>query len=175
MPVDARHADPGTSDSVGICSFEAAEIGWLREEAIGARRRSGNAEAMTMLDVHRLDDPLLRVARHPRLVGHAVKTLGAPVCLRSSALDVGCGAPSATPSGVMRAALDLGSVPGRPGTGSPGGTLGECRFAGPGETLDLPGGTLQLVLDYARCSDHAAALTTIASDGLWPPAAFCAG
>src|SRR5215831_4117506 len=60
--------------------FSPEEIGWLREEAIGAAR-AGSA----LSGLHR-SDPFARLARHPRILGRVRAVLGEDIAIAASQL-----------------------------------------------------------------------------------------
>jgi hypothetical protein len=170
-----RLLEPDDAGSAAVSSFEVAEISWLREEAIAARRRSGDHAASTVREAHRLEPAFLRVARHPRLLGLAAAVLRAPVRLAASMLHFGWPTILSVPLDGCLVLVDLGCSPDADIETRPCGAIGTVRVAGPAGALVLPGGMLHLSLTYAPRAEQGAALTPIEPDGLWPPAAFCAG
>ena len=83
--------------------FGAEEIGWLREEAIGAAR-AGRALAC----LHR-SDPFGRLARHPRIVARVRAVLGQQIAIAASELAPRGQLPATVPG--LRAVVDLGPSP----------------------------------------------------------------
>ena len=82
--------------------FSPEEIGWLREEAIGAAR-AGRALA----GLHR-SDPFGRLARHPRIVVRVRAALGEDIAVAASALAPRGQLPP--PAAGARVVVDLGPV-----------------------------------------------------------------
>lgn len=179
MPTPAqnenRMPEPDAAWAAAVPGFEAEEISWLREEAIAARRRAGDQSAGTVGDAHRLEPAFLRVARHPRILGLAAGALRAPVTVSASALHFGLPTILRVPPDRFLVLVHLGRSPDADIQARPSGAIGAVRVAGPAEALVLPERVLHLSLTYARRGAQATALTPIEPDGLWPPAAFCAG
>lgn len=172
---DNRVPDHAAARAAAVTGFEAEEVSWLREEAIAARRRSGDQSAGTVTDPHRLEPAFLRVARHPRILALATEALDAPVLLSASALHFGLPTILRAPRGRFLVLVHLGRSPDADIQMQSSGEIGAVRAAGPTEALVLPDRVLHLSLTYARHGARGAALTPIEPDGLWPPAAFCAG
>src|SRR5690349_14162292 len=82
--------------------FSPEEIGWLREEAIGAAR------AGTLAGLHR-SDPFARLARHPRIVARVRAALGEDIAIAASQLALRGQLPP--PAAGLRAVVDLGPSP----------------------------------------------------------------
>jgi hypothetical protein len=170
-----RLPEPEPACAAVVPGFEADEISWLREEAIAARRRFGDHAVGAVSDAHSLEPVFLRVARHPRILELAAAALRAPVRLSASTLHFGLPTILRVPLDRLVFLLHLGRSPDADIQTRISGAIGELRVAGPAAALALPDGVLHLSLTYARSGAQGTALTPIEPDGLWPPAAFCAG
>jgi hypothetical protein len=145
--------------------FSAEEIGWLREEAIGAVR-AGHASG-----VHR-SDPFSRLARHPRLVERVRATLGDDIAIAASHLALRGQLPP-PPTAGMRVVVDLGPSPQlRSVDGAD--SSGVVAFHANGS--DEAGfGRLLFAIDYIPRPAGRSPLVAERDDALWPTPYSTAG
>lgn len=155
--------------------FAFGELAWLREEAVAASRRSGPGATRVVHDAHRLEPAFLLAARHPRLLNIVEAMLGGPVVLVATSLHFGANTLAPIAGADLRVSVHLGPAPDLGVVRSEAGELGDVRVLEATDAATLPRDSLHLVLRYARWSGTDARLTAIGDDGLWPPAAFCAG
>ncbi len=145
--------------------FSAEEIGWLREEAIGAAR-AGRALAAP----HR-SDPFGRLARHPRIVARVRAALGDDIAIAASHLALRGQLPPAADG--VRVVVDLGPSPQLRGLDG-ADTSGVVAFHGDGG--DEAGfGRLLFVVDYIRRPAGRSPLAVERDDALWPTPYSTAG
>jgi hypothetical protein len=150
--------------------FSPEEIGWLREEAIGAAR-AGRAPA----GLHR-SDPFGRLARHPRIVARVRAALGEDIAIAASELAPRgqLPPPAAGVRGpVLRVVVDLGASPQLRALDD-ADTSGEVAFHAAGS--DSAGfGRLLFVIDYIPRPAGRSPLVVERDDALWPTPYSTAG
>jgi hypothetical protein len=146
--------------------FAAEEIGWLREEAIGAARAGRG-----LAGLHR-SDPFARLARHPRIVARVRAALGDDIAIAQSVLALRGQLPPGPGPGV-RVAIDLGPSPqlrALDGADSSG------VVAFHADAADETGfGRLLFVVDYIPRPDGRSPLAVERDDALWPTPYCTAG
>jgi len=164
-----HHLDAALVRPLRALLFSPDEIGWLREEAIGALRAGRAAGGL-----HR-SDPFGRLARHPRIVARVRDALGDDVAIAASGLALRGQLPpvDAAHAGGLRVVVDLGPSPQlRRLDGDD--TSGMVAFHARGD--DETGfGRLLFAIDYIRRPAGRSPLAVERDDALWPTPYSTAG
>jgi hypothetical protein len=145
--------------------FSPEEIGWLREEAIGATR-----SGLALAGLHR-NDPFARLARHPRILSRVRAALGEDIAIAASQLAPRGQLPP--PAAGLRAVVDLGPSPQLRALDD-ADTSGVVAFQADGS--EAAGfGRLLFVIDYIPRPAGRTPLIAERDDALWPTPYSTAG